>query len=116
MMESSHHPVQRRAALALAGLAVLAVGLGSAFADEGGDGQTRAGRVEANAATASTPPALTLETFLDRLMMAESDGRDELRNPRSTAVGPFNLSRERSSKSSNGISPKRRGRSRPWQC
>jgi hypothetical protein len=91
MMEGSHHPVQRRAALALAGLAVLAVGLGSAFADEGGDGQIRAGRVEANAATASAPPALTLETFLDRLMIAESDGRDELRNPRSTAVGPFQL-------------------------
>jgi hypothetical protein len=32
---------------------------------------------------------LTLATFLDRLMMAESGGRDDARNPRSTAVGPF---------------------------
>ncbi len=32
---------------------------------------------------------LTLETFLDRLMMAESDGNDLARNSRSTAVGPF---------------------------
>ena len=31
--------------------------------------------------------AMTL--FLDRLMLAESGGRDEARNPRSTAVGPF---------------------------
>lgn len=27
--------------------------------------------------------------FLDRLMLAESGGRDDARNPRSTAVGPF---------------------------
>lgn len=31
--------------------------------------------------------AMTL--FLDRLMLAESGGRDDARNPRSTAVGPF---------------------------
>jgi hypothetical protein len=29
------------------------------------------------------------ETFLDRLMHAESDGRDDAANPRSTALGPF---------------------------
>ncbi len=29
------------------------------------------------------------ETYLDRLMMAESDGRDYLRNPRSTALGAY---------------------------
>jgi len=29
------------------------------------------------------------ETFLDRLMLAESDGRDLAANPRSTALGPF---------------------------
>lgn len=34
---------------------------------------------------------MTLEQFLDRVMMAESSGQDELRNPRSTAVGPFQL-------------------------
>lgn len=33
--------------------------------------------------------ALNLETFLDRLMMAESGGKAQARNPRSTALGPF---------------------------
>lgn len=32
---------------------------------------------------------LPVETFLDRLMMAESDGRPDAKNPRSTALGPF---------------------------
>ncbi len=32
---------------------------------------------------------MTMETFLDRLMMAESAGRLDARNPRSTALGPF---------------------------
>lgn len=32
---------------------------------------------------------MTLDTFLDRLMLAESGGRDNVANPRSTAVGPF---------------------------
>ncbi len=36
---------------------------------------------------------MTLETFLDRLMMAESGGRDAARNPRSTAVGAFQFIR-----------------------
>src|SRR5262245_53236520 len=31
------------------------------------------------------------ETFLDRLMRAESDGRDDAANSRSTALGPFQL-------------------------
>ena len=35
------------------------------------------------------PPKMTMAVFLDRLMMAESGGRDLARNPRSTAVGPF---------------------------
>ena len=33
--------------------------------------------------------AAAMALFLDRLMIAESGGRDEARNPRSTAVGPF---------------------------
>ncbi len=41
------------------------------------------------AASAEKKPDPELETFLDRLMMAESSGRDFLRNPLSTAVGPF---------------------------
>lgn len=32
---------------------------------------------------------MTIEQFLDRLMMAESGGDDAARNPRSTALGPF---------------------------
>jgi hypothetical protein len=34
---------------------------------------------------------MTLDEFLDRVMMVESGGRDTLRNPLSTAVGPFQL-------------------------
>ncbi len=34
-------------------------------------------------------PALTMEAFLDRLMMVESGGRAFAKNPLSTAVGPF---------------------------
>lgn len=37
------------------------------------------------------PDDMTMAVFLDRLMLAESGGRDHLRNPRSTAVGPFQL-------------------------
>ncbi len=32
---------------------------------------------------------MTMDTFLDRLMIAESGGRLEAKNPRSTALGPF---------------------------
>lgn len=47
--------------------------------------------------TAPLPPAVAsavttdahMADFLNRLMMAESGGRNELRNPRSTAFGPF---------------------------
>ena len=44
----------------------------------------------------TTPASVTTTTddaamaaFLDRLMLVESGGRDDARNPRSTAVGPF---------------------------
>lgn len=49
----------------------------------------------AKAAPASAVPAesdgpqMTMDTFLDRLMQAESAGRLTARNPRSTALGPF---------------------------
>lgn len=36
-----------------------------------------------------TAPDAVFETFLDRLMLVESGGRDTAANPRSTAVGPF---------------------------
>ena len=50
--------------------------------------------VSANPATTPSPaPAapqtLPMDVFLDRLMAAESGGRADARNPRSTAVGPF---------------------------
>jgi hypothetical protein len=32
---------------------------------------------------------ITMPVFLDRLMLAESGGRDRARNPRSTALGPY---------------------------
>jgi len=46
-------------------------------------------QVEANSTVSVAPPELTLETFLDRLMIAESGGNDWARNHRSTAFGPF---------------------------
>ena len=41
---------------------------------------------------ASSDQELTLEGFLDRLMLAESGGNDLARNPKSTALGASNLS------------------------
>jgi hypothetical protein len=40
-------------------------------------------------ATPPDAPLDRLESFLDRLMHAESGGRDDAANPRSTALGPF---------------------------
>ena len=40
-------------------------------------------------ATPGGPGEMTIDTFLDRLMLAESDGQDLIVNPRSTAAGPF---------------------------
>jgi len=97
MLESSQHPLtkpQRRTALACASLAALAVGLVSASAEETDKAKKGPERIEANAAAETAPPAMTLATFLDRLMMAESSGQDAARNPRSTAVGPFQFIQE----------------------
>jgi hypothetical protein len=97
MLEGSQHPLtkpRQRATLACASLAALVVGLGSASAEEPGKAQKGKERIEANAAAETGPSAMTLETFLDRLMMAESSGQDAARNPRSTAVGPFQFIRE----------------------
>ena len=44
---------------------------------------------ETAAAASTTAPAMTMETFLDRLMMAESGGNVFANNPRSTALGPY---------------------------
>lgn len=64
--------------------------LACAFA---GSAATMAGDGPAHGSVASGPavgaPEAHLETFLDRLMRAESNGRDFAANPRSTALGPF---------------------------
>lgn len=43
----------------------------------------------AAAPSAPTAPDLDMDGFLDRLMAAESGGRDDARNPRSSALGPY---------------------------
>ena len=40
-------------------------------------------------AAPAPPDAMTMSGFLDRLMIAESGGRADAANPRSTAVGPY---------------------------
>jgi hypothetical protein len=93
MREGCRHPLTpppRCAALAWAGVAAVAAGLVSASAAE----VKVPGGAQQAATNAAAGAAMTLETFLDRLMMAESGGRDTLRNPRSTAVGPFQFIRE----------------------
>ena len=95
MREGSRHPrtkPQRWATLACAGIVALAAGIASVSAEEPGKAQTSAQPVAVDPAIAQ--PGLTLETFLDRLMMAESGGRDLARDPRSTAVGPFQFIRD----------------------
>jgi hypothetical protein len=97
MLEGSQHPLtkpQRRAAPACASLAALVVWLVSASAEEPDKAQKGQERIEANTAAETAPSAMALETFLDRLMMAESSGQDAARNPRSTAVGPFQFIQE----------------------
>jgi hypothetical protein len=70
------------------------VGLASASAEETDKAQKGSERIEANADAEAAPSAMTLETFLDRLMLAESGGQDAARNPRSSAVGQFQFIEE----------------------
>ncbi len=44
---------------------------------------------DAKASVEASGPPMTMEQFVDRLMMAESGGRLDARNPRSTALGPY---------------------------
>ena len=83
----------RCAILAWTGLVGLATALSPASAEEASKAQAGAKQVEVNAPASDASPGLTLETFLDRLMMAELSGRDAARNPRSTAVGAFQFVR-----------------------
>lgn len=97
MLDGSQHSLtkpQLCAALVRASLAALALGLVSASAEETGKAPMGPERIKANTAAETAPPAMTLETFLDRLMIAESSGQDAARNPRSTAVGPFQFIQE----------------------
>ncbi|WP_045835199.1 hypothetical protein [Hyphomicrobium sp. 99] len=97
MLEGSQRPLTKPqwcAALAWASLAALTVGLVSASAEETDKAQKAPEQIQANPAAESAPPAMALETFLDRLMMAESSGQNTARNPGSTAVGPFQFIQE----------------------
>jgi hypothetical protein len=49
----------------------------------------RSASAEPEAAKPAADPPMTMEMFLDKLMMAESGGRAFAKNPLSTAVGPF---------------------------
>lgn len=95
MREGNRHPltkIPRHAAVAWVGFAAFATGLASASAEE--LNKSPAGTQPVAVDPAIAQPALTFDTFLDRLMMAESSGRDGARNPRSTAVGAFQFIRE----------------------
>lgn len=52
-------------------------------------GAVRAGETKPADATTGKQEEITLDMFLDRLMMSELGGRLNARNSRSTAVGPF---------------------------
>ena len=72
------------AALVLIGFSPAASGdvlVNGASVRPGKAGQGKAGSAAAN--------VMTMAVFLDRLMMAESGGRDHARNARSTALGPY---------------------------
>jgi hypothetical protein len=51
--------------------------------------QTPRAYAEPDANKPAADPPMTMEMFLDKLMMAESGGRAFAKNPLSTAVGPF---------------------------
>jgi hypothetical protein len=44
---------------------------------------------------AESAPAASFEIFLDRMMAAESAGRSDAKNPRSTALGAFQITRSK---------------------
>ena len=51
--------------------------------------ETESNPVSSRPAASGDGPSMTMETFLDRLVIAESGGRLYAKNPRSTALGPF---------------------------
>ena len=81
----------RRATVAVVAASLLLAPIGPGARGEPGmtpPGQSAAAPVAQGSDTKS-PTMSDLSPFLDRLMLAESAGRDDARNPRSTAVGPF---------------------------
>jgi hypothetical protein len=50
-------------------------------------------QMKTSSVASSRPPELTLDLFLDRVMMAESGGDDQARSKTSTALGPFQFIR-----------------------
>jgi hypothetical protein len=67
----------------------LAAALAATLACNSGAHATTPAPTSAAPATAPKPADMTMAEFLDRLMHAESSGRDDARNPLSTAVGPY---------------------------
>jgi hypothetical protein len=66
-------------------IAVLSFGLNAAGANESPNQPSQ----KSSSTTGTPSEEITLDQFLDRLMMAESGGRAFAKNPLSTAVGPF---------------------------
>ncbi|MGE3918226.1 MAG: hypothetical protein AB7F78_21240 [Hyphomicrobiaceae bacterium] len=87
-------PVSLPLLLALAALTVT-VAPAAALAEEapvrtgGGPAPAPAARPAQIAKDDALSDSVAMGRFLDQLMLAESGGRDEARNPRSTAVGPY---------------------------
>lgn len=81
----------RRRTRCIAAIAVLCASTTCAIAETP---RPEAGSPPVAGAETANPAAVVdgkaaMDLFLDRLMMAESGGRDGARNPRSTALGPF---------------------------
>lgn len=62
---------------------------GSENVKPGGSTQAGGGQKGVSSTADAVADTAAMALFLDRLMLAESGGRDTARNPRSTAVGPF---------------------------
>ena len=88
-MICNRHAFNKFCALILAALIAVSAGAIAARAqDQDKQDQDKAEK-PAEKSESPSGTALTLEKFLDRLMMAESGGQANARNPRSSAVGPY---------------------------
>jgi hypothetical protein len=80
MFRSSARLWKQRAAAVISGALLLGAGAGA---------MAEAVKPSTDGKPAVQKPAITMDIFLDRLMMAESGGRDDAKNARSTALGPY---------------------------